>query len=285
MNSGFQDPYMDPGASVLRNKLGLTDRTELALAEEKFSRLRTQELAMKGVTGVFDLDHFASVHAYLFQDVYSWAGQVRTINIAKGGTTFEKSSRIPAALDGIHQSLKSENFLKNLERVEFARRLAHYYKLWNAVHPFREGNGRSTRMMMGQLASNAGWILDVTRIDNREGQWNEASKRSFNGDLSKVTEVLTHAVRDPRSVVFEHAERAFALRLFPDLDQAFAASDTCRAVAIQGGMTGKALDVFCRTITRELCNRLDAGVRRFSPADFAPAAGPVPKPSAPKPRL
>ena len=259
---------MDPGSRVLRNKFGLTDPIELALAEEKFSRLRSQELTSQGVTGTFDLAHFGSIHGFLFQDVYTWAGQVRTVNISKGGTTFEKASRIPAALDGIHRSLKEENYLQGLGRVEFAQRLANYYGLWNAVHPFREGNGRSTRMLMGQLAAHSGWLLDVTRIDNREGQWNEASRLSFQGDLTRVTEVLIHAVRDPRAVVFERVERDRALRLYPDLESAFVAHGAGREAAVKAGMKGTALEIFDRALRRELARGLDDGVRQFSPTDL-----------------
>lgn len=264
MNSGFQDPYMDPGSLVLRNKLGLTDRAVLAEVEEKFARLRSQELAAQGVTGNFDLDHFASVHGFLFQDIYSWAGHCRTVNIFKGGTTFEKASRIPNALTGIHQSLAAERYLQGLSRVEFARRLAFYYRLWNAVHPFREGNGRTTRMVMGQLAAQAGWILDITRIENGQGQWDQASKQSFNGDLALVTEVLIHAVRDPRALAFERMPRDKALAIFPDLASAFAAHESCLDVAARGGMKGRALEVFDHSMRRELSRRLDDGIRSFS---------------------
>lgn len=282
MSPGFQDPYMDPGALVLRNKLGLTDRAALAQAEEKFARLRSQELAVKGVTGNFDVDHFASVHGFLFQDIYSWAGHCRTVNIFKGGTTFEKASRITAALSGIHQSLAAEGYLQGLGRTEFAQRLAFYYGLWNAVHPFREGNGRTTRVVMGQLAAQAGWILDISRIENGQGQWDQASKLSFNGDLGMVTEVLTHAVRDPRALVFERMSRDKALAIFPDLASAFTAHDACHDVAARGGMKGRALEVFDQSMRRELSRRLDDGIRSFSEQQLIQQFGSTRKINAPK---
>lgn len=285
MSEGFQDPYMDLGATVLRNKLGITDRYELSLSEEMFARLRSQELAAKGVTGSFDLEHFKSIHQYLFQDVYEWAGEPRIIDISKGGTIFEKCTRIAAATDGIQRSLESENYLKDLSRPEFAKRLASYYKMWNAVHPFREGNGRSTRMMMGQLAANAGWMLDVQRIENIDGQWNEASKRSFNGDLSMVTEVLLHAVRDPRAVLFERADREVALRIYPDLEAAYQTLDAVKDAAMKVGLKDKTLDVFLKATVLELGKRLDDGVRTFDPQQVArPSLSPV-KAVVPKIRI
>ena len=123
-------------------------------------------------------------------------------------------------------------------------------------------------MLMGQLAAQSGWLLDITRIDNRQGQWNEASKLSFEGDLTRVTEVFTHAVRDPRAVVFERVERDRALRIYPDLASAFVAHDAGREAAVKSGMKGTALEIFDKALRRELSRGLDDGVRQFSPADF-----------------
>lgn len=248
MNSGFEDPYVIPGTNVLINKLNLTDNFELSIQEERLSKRRANELASQGITGEFDLEHFKSIHQHLFQDVYDWAGETRVVNISKGGTIFESASRISAAVYGIHRVLEQENFLMDLERREFAQGLAKFYKMWNAVHPFREGNGRSTRMLMGQLAANAGWMLDVQRIENGEGQWNEASKRSFEGDLSLVTNVLEHAVRDPRAVLFERADRRDALRIYPDLEGAFKALDVVQKSLQDQGMTPMKQDIFMKAV-------------------------------------
>ncbi len=272
MNSGFQDPYLIPGTNVLINKLNLTDNYELSIQEERLSKRRANELAAQGITGEFDLDHFKSIHQYLFQDVYDWAGETRVVNISKGGTVFESASRIGAATYGIHRVLEQENFLVDLERVEFAEGLAKFYKMWNAVHPFREGNGRATRMLMGQLAANAGWMLDVQRIENGDGQWNEASKRSFNGDLALVAKVFEHAVRDPRAVLFERAEREAALRIYPDLEGAFKALDTVQKTLQDRGMTPEKQDIFMKTFKNQIGTKLDAGVRHFDSAAVSQAS-------------
>ncbi len=272
MNSGFQDPYLIPGTNVLINKLNLTDNYELSIQEERLSKRRANELAAQGITGEFDLDHFKSIHQYLFQDVYDWAGETRVVNISKGGTVFESASRIGAATYGIHRVLEQENFLVDLERVEFAQGLAKFYKMWNAVHPFREGNGRATRMLMGQLAANAGWMLDVQRIENGDGQWNEASKRSFNGDLALVAKVFEHAVRDPRAVLFERAEREAALRIYPDLEGAFKALDTVQKTLQDRGVTPEKQGIFMETFKNQIGAKLDAGVRHFDNAAVSQAS-------------
>lgn len=263
MSSGFEDPYVIPGTNVLINKLNLTDNFELSIQEERLSKRRANELASQGITGEFDLEHFKSIHQHLFQDVYDWAGETRVVNISKDGTIFESASRIGAAVYGIHRVLEQENFLKDLERRDFAQGLAKFYKMWNAVHPFREGNGRSTRMLMGQLAANAGWMLDVQRIENGDGQWNEASKRSFQGDLSLVTKVLEHAVRDPRSVLFERADRRDALRIYPDLEGAFKALDMVQKSLQDQGLAPVKQDIFMKTFKSQIGNKLDDGVRQF----------------------
>jgi fido (protein-threonine AMPylation protein) len=280
-----KEPYMDLDATVRRNKLGITDRCELALSEEKFARLRSIELASQGVTGNFDLAHFKCVHQYLFQDVYEWAGETRIIDIDKGSTVFEKASLIAATIEGIQRNLETKNYLKDLTRPEFAKHLAQYYKMWCAVHPFREGIRRSTWIMLGQLSANAGWLLDIQRMENGNDQWDEASKRSFNGDVSMVTSVLTHAVRDPRAVLFEHAERDIALRIYPDLAGAYNALDAISAAVISGGMKGRPLDLFMKTITLELGKRLDDGVRTFDPQRVSKAVVPLIKAAAPKLKL
>jgi hypothetical protein len=90
----------------------------LSIQEERLSKRRANELAAQGITGEFDLDHFKSIHQYVFQDVYDWAGETRVVNISKGGTVFESASRIGAATYGIHRVLEQENFLVDLERAE-----------------------------------------------------------------------------------------------------------------------------------------------------------------------
>jgi cell filamentation protein len=153
----------------------------------------------------------------LFQDVHEWAGQVRTISISKGGTTFARWAFIQGEGKRLGKELAQENFLRGLDKPKFVERLAHHYAEWNALHPYREGNGRCTREFICQLAREAGYELDQSRIDNSREQWNQAAKRSFNGDLEGVKQIFTTAVRPSHAMAFEKLFEAEALLRHPEL--------------------------------------------------------------------
>lgn len=82
------DPYLDPASGVLKNRFGITDEATLEATEAALVALRSYELAQQSLAGGFDLAHLQAIHRYLFGDVYEWAGQLRTIDIAKGGNAF-----------------------------------------------------------------------------------------------------------------------------------------------------------------------------------------------------
>ena len=154
----------------------------------------------------------------IFQDVYEWAGEIRTVSIIKGSTRFAEPDYIPAEAAKLTASMAMESNLQGMEKRSFVDRLAHYYAEWNALHPYREGNGRSTRELIGAIARQAGYELDQSRIDNDKGKWNEAARQSFGGRLQPVPEILWESVRPSRSVAFETLSRAEALAKHPELD-------------------------------------------------------------------
>ncbi len=123
---------------ALENKLGITDSAELARTEERISKAKALELFEKGLLGQFEIGTFqglAQIHKYLFDGIYDFAGQIRTVNIAKGNFRFAPVLYLQAALEHIGQMPQS-TFDEIIEKhVEM-----------NAAHPFRESNGRSTRL-------------------------------------------------------------------------------------------------------------------------------------------
>lgn len=223
----FADPYTYPGTRVLRNIPGIRDDAALRDFEYEQTKLRIEELRENPIPGKFDLEHLKAIHAHVFQDVYEWAGQVRSVNISKNGDAFAQPAFIESAGRQLGAALAKENNLQRLEKPQFVERLAHHYSEWNALHPFREGNGRTTRELIGQLAREAGYDLDQTRIDNSKDQWNDAARRSFHGDLGPVTEILNEAIRPSRAIAFEKLPEAEACAKFPELRRAF---DGLRAV-------------------------------------------------------
>jgi cell filamentation protein len=179
------NPYIYPGSTVLRNKLGITDASELDYVE----RALVAQRAAEGIpTGRFDLAHLQAIHGHLFQDVYDWAGQLRTVEISKGGHQFQFRQFIETGMADVHGRLDKARFLKNLGRDEFAKSAGVIIGDINYVHPFREGNGRTQLFYLEQLAENAGHTIDLGRIEPK--RWIEASKAAHQGDYTLIGEAL-----------------------------------------------------------------------------------------------
>lgn len=254
----FSDPYSYPGTRVLRNIPGIRDDDALRDFEYEQTKLRIEELRENPIPGKFDLEHLKAIHGHVFQDVYEWAGQTRTVNISKNGDRFAQ----PAFIDGVGRQLGSaiakENNLQGLEKPQFIDRLALYYADWNALHPFREGNGRATRELIGQIAREAGYELDQTRIDNSKDQWNDAARRGFAGDLVPIKEILSEAVRPQRVIAFENLPESEAVAKFPDLRRAF---DGLRAIEemARASMNGDParVSVYMHQVRGEFVKRLE----------------------------
>lgn len=143
------DFYCIPGSAVLKNKAGITDQDLLDEYEGDFTAIRLLELTQNPVEGSFDLAHLCKIHQYLFQDVYDWAGEVRRVDIIKGDSRFCNVCQIQSysntVFSALNSALNSEKYLVNLDPKVFASRLAHYLSEINAIHPFREGDGRVQR--------------------------------------------------------------------------------------------------------------------------------------------
>ena len=152
------DPYIYAGSSVLKNRLGLTDRAALDAAERQLIRTR----AVDGVpTGDFDLAHLQAIHRHLFQDVYDWAGEIRTVEISKGGHLFIFRQFIASGMADIHRRLVVGGFFSGLSLEDFAAKAGSILGDVNYVHPFREGNGRTQLHYLKQLCGRAGHPLDL----------------------------------------------------------------------------------------------------------------------------
>ena len=190
----FSDPYRYPGTHVLKNIPGLRDPAALDTFEYEAGAIRSSQLSLQPLTGAFDLAHLKAIHQQLFQDVYDWAGETRTVNISKNGNQFAQVAFIDSSMAKIASDLTNEKHLSGLNRPAFIARLAYHFAELNAVHPFREGNGRATREFLEQLARGAGYRFDQTRIEQVKGNWVLASRLSAVGDLSAVERIFGDAV-------------------------------------------------------------------------------------------
>lgn len=183
------DPYVYPGTRTLRNRLGITDPQLLEHAERS---LVTERISQHVPGGSFDLAHLRTIHRHLFQDVYDWAGEVRTIEISKGGRQFQFRQYIPTGMADVHRRLTRAGFLKRLPAGEFAREAGIIVGDINYIHPFREGNGRTQAQYLQQLSEQAGHRLDFGRVD--PSKWIEASKASHATDYSLMADVIWKAI-------------------------------------------------------------------------------------------
>ncbi|MEJ3651723.1 Fic family protein [Actinomycetes bacterium KLBMP 9759] len=182
------DPYLDLDHGVLRNKLGITDPAELARAEAELVALRQYELHTSRLEGRYDLVHLQALHLWLFQDVYDWAGRIRTVTIGKNGQMFCMPQNIHAFAGTIFGWLTDTGHLRGRTRPQFlagaTTLLAHICEL----HPFREGNGRTQRVFLTQLARDAGYR--IRWIDMDPAQNVAASRASLDGDNDPLRAML-----------------------------------------------------------------------------------------------
>ena len=146
---------------ALQNKLGLTDELELAREEERNSKQKALALYDTGLLNTFPVGTFAGlamIHKYLFEDIYEFAGQMRTVNIAKGNFRFAPVMYLRPALESIDQMPQS-TFDEIIEK----------YVEMNVAHPFREGNGRSTRIWLDSiLKKKLHQVVDWSRVDKSD---------------------------------------------------------------------------------------------------------------------
>lgn len=174
----FIDPYLDPQTRLLRNLVGAQDQVTLDTIEGDLVFVRLVQLMDHPPPPTGDLAELQAIHHHLFQDIYDWAGQPRTVDMSKnvdGGEPFLPFSRIEHAIAiSVVAQLREERILRGLGRERFIARLAHHYDQLNYVHPFRDGNGRTQRVFWSRIAREAGWELDWLSV---QGAPNDAACR------------------------------------------------------------------------------------------------------------
>ncbi|MDD6808102.1 MAG: Fic family protein [Oscillospiraceae bacterium] len=146
---------------ILENRLNITDSDKLAREEERVSKKKAVQLFDRKLLDTFDVGSFAglaAIHKYMFEDIFDFAGEIRTVNLAKGNFRFAPSMYLQAALDNIDKMPQS-NFDEIIEK----------YVEMNIAHPFREGNGRSTRIWLDHILKNEiGKVVDWSKVDKED---------------------------------------------------------------------------------------------------------------------
>jgi cell filamentation protein len=191
------DRYTYPKSEVLRNKADIQEQDALDAFEADATAVRMLELLDHPIQGVFDLTHLQAIHHHLFQDIYEWAGDLRTVDISKGNSRFANYAMIESYLGKALHQLPAEHFLLGLPPNIFVARLAHYMSEINAAHPFREGNGRAQRVFLFQLAEQAGYFIGFE--DASRDEMYTAMIASFHGNAKPLTDLLDRitAIIDP----------------------------------------------------------------------------------------
>jgi cell filamentation protein len=184
--------YCYPNTSVLKNKANLKTQEELTKFETLSVTQRGDEPLPKGRLSV---RYYRALHKHLFQDVYSWAGRPRSIRISKHGSMFCYPENIGKQLSALFSNLAAENDLRDLEPEVFARSAAHFLAELNAIHPFREGNGRTQTTLLSVLADQAGHPLDLERLKPQPMM--DAMIASFHGNENPLVDVILSLMRTP----------------------------------------------------------------------------------------
>lgn len=182
----WDQEYCYPNSNVLINKLNIQDADSLRTAEREITSLRLAAAKVQPIKGKFDLQHLRKIHAYLFGDIYDWAGKLRHVNIAKGNQ-FCLAMNLDTYGTNLFRKLKQERYL--IGTSEFVpHKLAYYFSEINVLHPFREGNGRTQRLFIEYLASVCGYRVDFSRVSTEEML--VASADSFACDYESINRMF-----------------------------------------------------------------------------------------------
>jgi len=210
-------PYVYRGTRCHINKFGILNPAALEKVIRCTTRLRAESLQANPIDGNFDLDHLRAIHRHLFQDVYDWAGELRLVDFHRNDGLFskaagaaEEAAQLPTDLGPPVQFSKAasiadetcrllaelarESYLRGLDRQAFVERGVHYLSELFHIHPFRDGNGRTCRMFMQQLAASAGWDLDLDWIPH--ARRHVSAYRAHCGDPSDLRDLFDQSLRD-----------------------------------------------------------------------------------------
>lgn len=154
------------GTTCLINKFGITNEKQLKKIEADITFAKASELEENPIKGNFDLEHYKAIHNFLFEDIYDWAGKLRTVNISKKGTIFADIYELETLCIKCFNRIKSNNYFQNLSFENFINNMVDLYCTLNILHPFREGNGRTERIFITQLLRINGYDINFSEIDS-----------------------------------------------------------------------------------------------------------------------
>ena len=163
IESGTADCY--EGTSVLVNKFNIRDEAELAELETVITATKITIILSKPYLGNFTAEYYCVLHKEIMGDIYDWAGKIRSVPLSKKGTVFHKAENLDRDLHLLFKRLNDNNSFLNCNDKEYAGNIAEFYSDLNLLHPFREGNGRTQRVLITQLIERSGRSIDFSKCD------------------------------------------------------------------------------------------------------------------------
>ena len=185
--------YFYPGTNVLINKLNIKDDNALTIAEKEITSIKLLMLNNMPIIEKINFENFCKIHKIIFEDIYEWAGLIRQGDfLSKGNSIFCRGQYIIENANRIMDNIQKENYLCGLDKSKFIERIAFFMGEINALHPFREGNGRTSREFFRQLSLNAGYKLDFSKTEKENLL--TADIEAFNGKYEKLIKILDRAI-------------------------------------------------------------------------------------------
>ena len=184
--------YTDPKTGILRNLADITDPDVLLFFESGAVAKRIQELYEKPIK-IKGADSLLSIHRHLFQDVYSWAGEKRKVEISKAGKQFFPTTHFDNAFRFIDTLISDYKNISKEDKLQIAEKLAEILDNVNYLHPFREGNGRTQREFLRLLASEEGLILNLNPPDNKN-VYDQYMQGTINSDVKNLTKLILELI-------------------------------------------------------------------------------------------
>ncbi|MFF7707855.1 putative adenosine monophosphate-protein transferase Fic [Pseudomonas sp. NPDC007930] len=185
-----QDPYCYPGTDVLRNHLGLKDALLLQEAERDLSRIAAAEIEFQPPP--YGRGYLRTLHKQLFQDLYDWAGECRSVDISKDTTRFCTASRIIPEGNKLFAQMERAGWYEGQPREAVIPALAEVFGELNMVHPFREGNGRAQRLLFDHLIINLG--LEINWWSATADEWIQANISAVHCDYSPLARIFSRCI-------------------------------------------------------------------------------------------
>jgi len=191
----YVDPdyvYTDPKTGVLRNLANITDPDDLHFFESVAVAKRIKELYEKPIK-IKGADSLLTIHRHLFQDVYSWAGEKRKVEISKAGKQFFPTTHFDNAFRFIDTLISDFRNISKKEKLQLAEKLAEILDTVNYLHPFREGNGRTQREFLRLLALGKGLRINLNPPDNKS-VYDKYMQGTINSDLKILTKLILELI-------------------------------------------------------------------------------------------